>query len=139
MDDKPDYGFVISHQRDATFEHLTRHGQMHVRDMGVAQATGGAIRVAVAKAGGPAVPGDLGGRHWHDMDIQLMYCLKGWQDLDLGQGVGRVRVEAGTFWTQPRGMVHEVLDHSDDFEVFVVNLPAKYGTYFRPEDEPAKG
>jgi quercetin dioxygenase-like cupin family protein len=126
---RPKYGFVMSHQRDAKFEHLTRHGQMHVRDMGVAEATGGAIRVAVARAAGPCVPGDAGGRHHHDMDIQLMYCLKGWQLLDLGDGVGQVRVEAGTFWTQPRGMVHEVLDHSPDFEVLVVNLPAAYATY----------
>ncbi len=129
---RPRYGFVISHLKDAVFAHRPGHGAMHVRDLGVAEATGGDIRVAVAKAGGPAVPGDTGGRHWHDLDVQLMYCLKGWQVLDLGEGVGRVTVEAGSFWTQPYGMVHEVLDHSDDFEVLIVNLPARYGTHEPP-------
>ena len=133
--DKPKYRFVISHLRDAKFDSVARLGQLQVRDLGLVAATDGAIRAVVARAGGPCVPNDTGGRHHHDYDIQLMYCLKGWQLINLGDGIGTIRIEAGTFWAQPHGLVHEILDHSDDFEILVVNLPAAFGTY--PESAQA--
>src|SRR5215813_5287276 len=134
--EKPNYRFVISHLRDAKFYAVPRLGQLQVRDLGLVDATNGEMRAVVARAGGPCEPGHTGGRHYHDYDIQMMYCLKGWQVIDMGNGIGTVRVEEGSFWAQPTGLVHEILDHSDDFEVLVINLPAQFGVFPTDGDQP---
>jgi quercetin dioxygenase-like cupin family protein len=68
-----------------------------------------------------------GERHRHALEFQLVYVLRGWVDFDY-EGVGRVRLEAGSSVVQPPGIRHTELGHSEDVEMLEVTLPARFGT-----------
>jgi hypothetical protein len=53
--------------------------------------------------------------------------LKGWQTMWI-EGHGVVTMREGSSWTQPPGILHEVLDYSDDREVVEIIMPAKFDT-----------
>ncbi len=67
------------------------------------------------------------GWHTHDLEVQLVYVLKGWVELDY-QGVGEVRLEAGACVHQPPGIRHVEIAHSDDMEILEITLPADFTT-----------
>ncbi|HEV3088113.1 MAG TPA: cupin domain-containing protein, partial [Candidatus Elarobacter sp.] len=95
-------GFALSHARDAAWENGLR-GFFAYRDLGVAAATEGRVGAHVIRARGASdEPGD---RHRHALDFQLVYVLRGWVDFEY-DGVGRVRLEAGSSVVQPPGIRH---------------------------------
>ena len=64
----------------------------------------------------PAAPGPGSlGAHRHDVTFQMFYVLKGWGKFHF-EGTGEVEVTEGTCVHMPPGIVHDMLDHSDDFE-----------------------
>ena len=67
------------------------------------------------------------GWHYHVCDLQLVYVLNGWVDLEF-EG-GRVeRVSAGGVLSIPGGMIHNEINVSPDFEALEVASPADMGT-----------
>jgi hypothetical protein len=50
---------------------------------------------------------ELSVRHHHNVDFQMVDCLKGWFQTDF-EGVGSQRLEAGSSWVQPAGIRHKV-------------------------------
>ena len=72
-------------------------------------------------------PGATGGNHYHTVEFQFVYILKGWQRMRI-DGVGELTVREGSSWIQPPGIRHEVLEYSDDREALEIILPAKYDT-----------
>jgi len=117
-------GFTVSHARDANWDDGLR-GFFAYRDLGVADATEGRVGAHVIRARGASdAPGE---RHHHALDFQLVYVLRGWVDFEY-DGVGRVRLEAGSSVVQPPGIRHAELAHSDDLEMLEITLPARFAT-----------
>ena len=117
--------FSVSHLRDATFESEGLRAFFEYRDLGIKAATGGRVGAHVIRA----KPGKHGssGWHTHDLEVQLVYVLKGWVEFDY-EGVGEVRIEAGACVHQPPGIRHVEIAHSDDVEILEITLPADFKT-----------
>ena len=118
--------FTVSHHRDEDFRiGLRRYAKY--RDLGMNKATGGMVQAHVIRFLPPCRPEDVSKRHYHDIDFQMVYVLKGWIKTELdGQGAHVMR--AGSCWIQPPRIAHVVLDYSDDCEVLEVVLPADFTT-----------
>ncbi len=117
--------FVASHLAEGAFEEGLRSYAKY-RDLGIAKATGGLAQVHVIKMIGPCVPEVVSKRHYHDVDFQLIYVLKGWMK---GEYDGKVEtMREGSCWLQPPKIKHTVLDYSDDCELLEIILPAEFDT-----------
>jgi quercetin dioxygenase-like cupin family protein len=117
-------GFVVSHARDADWDSGLREFFAY-RDLGVASATKGRVGAHVIRARGASDA--AGGRHHHTLAFQLVYVTRGWVDFEY-DGVGRVRLEAGSSVVQPPGIRHAELAHSDDLEMLEITIPAEFPT-----------
>jgi uncharacterized RmlC-like cupin family protein len=118
--------FVASHLKDAKFEQGLRR-YAHYRDLGIADATGGLARAHVIRMIGPCDPAEVSKRHYHDVDLQMIYVLKGWMKSEF-EGAGVITMREGSCWLQPPKIKHTVLDYSDDCEVLEIILPADFET-----------
>jgi mannose-6-phosphate isomerase-like protein (cupin superfamily) len=117
--------FVASHLEDATFEQgLRRYAQY--RDLGIAKATGGLAQAHVIRLIPPCIPEEVSKRHYHDVDFQMIYVLKGWMKGEYDGEV--VTMREGSAWLQPPKIKHTVLDYSDDCELLEIILPADFET-----------
>lgn len=125
--------FSVSHARESTFVGRGLRSFFEYRDLGILDATDGAVVAHVIRAvpGAPAISE----RHHHDVTFQLVYVLRGWIRFDY-EGVGEVLLEPGTCVHQPPGIRHTELGHSDDLELLEIVMP---GTFATASDEPAEG
>ncbi|WP_158291932.1 cupin domain-containing protein [Paracraurococcus ruber] len=95
------------------------------RDLGVAEATGGAMRAQVMQAiTGMTEPT---GWHVHHCQAQFIYVLKGWVELEFEDG-SRHRMEAGDAGLIPGEMKHNEIGTSDDVEILELSIPGPMGT-----------
>jgi len=118
--------FVASHHRPDAFEPgLRRYAQY--RDLGIAAATSGLARAHVIKMVPPCDPAEVSKRHFHDVDFQMVYVLKGWIKGEY-EGAGVVTMREGSCWLQPPKIKHTVLDYSDDCELLEIIMPADFET-----------
>ena len=76
-----------------------------------------------ARPGSQAVPR----WHRHQLEFQMVYVTRGWIEFEY-QGLGAVRLVAGSCVHQPPGIRHRELAHSDDLELIEITLPAAFGT-----------
>ncbi len=118
--------FVASHHRPDAFEQgLRRYAQY--RDLGIAGATGGMVRAHVIKMIPPCDPAEVSKRHFHDVEFQMIYVLRGWIKGEY-EGAGVVTMREGSCWLQPPKIKHSVLDYSDDCELLEIIMPADFAT-----------
>jgi hypothetical protein len=118
--------FVASHHSPDAFEvGLRRYAQY--RDLGIAAATGGLARAHVIKMVPPCDPAEVSKRHYHEVEFQMVYVLKGWIKSEF-EGAGVVTMREGSCWLQPPKIKHTVLDYSDDCELLEIILPADFET-----------
>jgi mannose-6-phosphate isomerase-like protein (cupin superfamily) len=118
--------FVASHHKPGAFEQgLRRYAQY--RDLGIAAATAGLARAHVIKMIPPCDPAEVSKRHYHDVEFQMIYVLKGWIKGEY-EGEGVVTMYEGSCWLQPPKIEHTVLDYSDDCELLEIILPADFET-----------
>jgi quercetin dioxygenase-like cupin family protein len=75
----------------------------------------------------PCEPAVVSKRHYHDVEFQMIYVLKGWIKGEY-EGQGEVTMREGSCWLQPPRIKHKVLDYSDDCELLEVILPADFET-----------
>jgi len=123
---RPKHAFTVSHHRDEDFDTGLRRYAAY-RDLGMKAATGGMVQAHVIRFVPPCRPEEVSKRHYHDVDFQMVYVLKGWLKTELdGQGAHVMR--AGSCWIQPPRIEHVVLDYSDDCEVLEIVLPAEFDT-----------
>jgi Cupin domain len=118
--------FVATHHRPDAFEQgLRRYAQY--RDLGIAGATSGMVRAHVIKMIPPCDPAEVSKRHFHDVEFQMIYVLKGWIKGEY-EGAGVVTMREGSCWLQPPKIKHSVLDYSDDCELLEIIMPADFAT-----------
>jgi len=118
--------FVASHYRDEDFKGGLRR-YANYRDLGIAAATAGMVQAHVIRFIPPCRPEEVSKLHYHDVDFQMVYVLKGWIETEFdGQGV--MLMQRGSAWIQPPRIEHKVLNYSDDCEVLEVILPADFKT-----------
>ncbi|HWX82319.1 MAG TPA: cupin domain-containing protein [Xanthobacteraceae bacterium] len=117
--------FVASHLNPDAFEGGLRSYAKY-RDLGIAGATKGLARAHVIKMIPPCDPAVVSKRHFHDVEFQMIYVLKGWIK---GEYDGaEVTMVEGSCWLQPPKIKHTVLDYSHDCELLEIILPADFDT-----------
>jgi quercetin dioxygenase-like cupin family protein len=118
--------FRVSHRRGAKFARRGLRSYFEYRDLGIKRATGGKVVAHVLRARPQKAP--HGEWHAHDCKIQFVYVLKGWVLFEY-EGVGKVRMKAGTCFYQPPNIRHREIRHSADLELLEVVAPASFKTY----------
>jgi mannose-6-phosphate isomerase-like protein (cupin superfamily) len=118
---------AISHYRDEDFAPNGLRAYAHYRDLGIADATGGLAQAHVIRLVGPCNPAEVSKLHFHDIEFQMVYVLKGWVK-NYMEGQGETLMKEGSCWTQPPKIKHLIRDYSDDCELLEVILPAEFKT-----------
>jgi hypothetical protein len=118
--------FVASHLNPNAFEGGLR-AYAKYRDLGMAAATNGLAVAHVIKMIPPCDPAVVSKRHYHDVEFQMIYVLKGWIKGEY-DGAGEVTMVEGSCWLQPPKIKHTVLDYSHDCELLEIILPAEFDT-----------
>lgn len=124
---RPAQRFAVSHYRDEDFRVNGLRTYAKYRDLGLAQATHGLVQAHVIRLLPPFLAEEVSKRHYHDVDFQMVYVLKGWIKTEL-EGQGAIVMKAGSCWIQPPRIEHTVLGYSDDCEVLEIVLPADFKT-----------
>ncbi len=124
---RPKQRVAVSHHREEDFLADGLRAYARYRDLGIADASGGLARAHVIRLVGPCDPQEVSKLHFHDVDFQMVYVLKGWVKTYL-EGEGEMLMQAGSAWTQPPQVRHMILDYSDDVELLEVILPADFET-----------
>lgn len=118
--------FVATHVKDAEFKTGLRAYAAY-RDLLTDKATGGAVQSHVIRLVGKCDPKTVSIPHYHGVQFQMLYMLKGWM-IGEYEGQGRVKMTAGSCWIQPPGIRHQVIDYSDGCEMIEIILPANFDT-----------
>ncbi|MFC5476395.1 cupin domain-containing protein [Paraherbaspirillum soli] len=98
------------------------------RDLGIAAATGGQVRVQLVKANMPPEAGT--GWHRHEANFHIVIMLKGWARFMYEER--ETLVKAGDCVHQRPGIVHFLFDYSKDMEYLEIISPAAFGTVEMP-------
>jgi quercetin dioxygenase-like cupin family protein len=118
--------FSFSHHREQDFDAGLRTYAKY-RDLGIAPATGGMVQAHVIRMLPPFRPEEVSKPHYHDVEFQMIYVLKGWMTTEF-EGEGTHTFQAGSCWIQPPKIKHTVLGYSDDCELLEIILPADFAT-----------
>jgi mannose-6-phosphate isomerase-like protein (cupin superfamily) len=116
----------VSHLRKASFERRGLRSYFEYRDLGIRRATRGKLVAHVIRARPGTAP--HGAWHYHDVDVQFVYVLKGWVLFEY-EGVGKVMMKAGSCFYQPPRIRHRELKHSKDVQMLEIVSPAKFETF----------
>lgn len=123
---RPKQRFTLSHHREEDFDQGLRPYSAY-RDLGIAPATGGMVQAHVIRMTRPFSADEVAIPHYHDVDFQMVYVLKGSFTSEFeGQGVHTFH--AGSCWIQPPKIKHTVRGYSDDCELLEIVLPANFET-----------
>jgi hypothetical protein len=124
---RPKQRIAISHHRDEDFKADGLRTYAKYRDLGIADASQGLARAHVIRLVGPCDPAEVSKLHFHNVEFQMVYVLKGWVKTYL-EGQGETLMKQGSAWTQPPRIKHLIMDYSDDVELLEVILPAEFKT-----------
>jgi len=124
---RPKQRIAISHHREEDFRADGLRAYAHYRDLGIADASHGLAQAHVIRLIGPCNPAEVSKLHYHDVEFQMVYVLKGWVKTYM-EGQGETLMKQGSAWTQPPRIKHLIMDYSDDVELLEVILPAEFKT-----------
>ncbi|MBR0798112.1 cupin domain-containing protein [Bradyrhizobium jicamae] len=124
---RPKQRVAISHHREEDFKADGLRTYARYRDLGIAAASHGLAQAHVIRLQGPCNPDEVSKLHFHDVEFQMVYVLKGWVKTYM-EGEGETLMTEGSAWTQPPRIRHMILDYSDDVELLEVILPAEFKT-----------
>jgi mannose-6-phosphate isomerase-like protein (cupin superfamily) len=124
---RPKQRIAISHYRDEDFVTNGLRAYAKYRDLGIAEASRGLAQAHVIRLIGPCNPAEVSKLHFHDVEFQMVYVLKGWVKTYM-EGQGETLMKQGSAWTQPPRIRHLIMDYSDDVELLEVILPAEFKT-----------
>lgn len=122
---------LVQHAADAVYAHTGRRSFFEYRETGLKEATDSRYRSQIMRATDVM---EQTGWHYHVCDLQFVYVIKGWVDLEF-EGGRTERVSAGDVLSIPSGLIHNELAVSEDFEALEVVSPAHMDTV--PVDAPA--
>ena len=94
------------------------------QELGVTEATNGRMRAQITAA--EQGMSKETGWHYHVCEMQLVYMVKGWLDLEFEDRI--VRLHEGDTMMIPGGERHNETKTSDAFELLEVSVPADMGT-----------
>jgi quercetin dioxygenase-like cupin family protein len=123
---RPRHKFTVSHHREEDFDQGLRAYSAY-RDLGIAPATDGMVQAHVIRMTKPFTEEEVAIPHYHDVEFQMVYVLKGWVKTYM-EGQGETLMQQGSAWTQPPRIKHLIMDYSDDIELLEVILPADFKT-----------
>ena len=123
---RPKHKFAFSHHREEDFDQGLRAYSAY-RDLGLAPATEGMVQAHVIRMTKPFEEGEVSTPHYHDVEFQMVYVLKGWFRTEF-EGEGVHTFTAGSCWIQPPRIKHTVRGYSDDCELLEIVLPADFDT-----------
>jgi quercetin dioxygenase-like cupin family protein len=123
---RPKQKFTVSHHRQEDFDAGLRAYSVY-RDLGLAPATGGMVQAHVIRMTKPFEEAEVAIPHYHDVQFQMVYVLKGWFRSEF-EGEGVHTFHAGSCWIQPPKIKHTVRGYSDDCELLEIVLPADFKT-----------
>lgn len=115
---------LIDHLGPESYSGSGRREFLRYRDIGLGDATDQRFRLLGMRATGR---NEATGWHYHECDVQFVYVLKGWVELEF-EGGRRERLVAGSFASIPGGTLHNEFNLSDDLEVIEICSPADMGT-----------
>jgi len=124
---RPKQRVAVSHHREEDFKSDGLRTYAKYRDLGIKDATHGLAQAHVIRLQGPCNPEEVSKLHYHDVEFQMVYVLKGWVKTYM-EGQGEMMMKEGGCWTQPPRIRHMILDYSDDVELLEVILPADFKT-----------
>jgi len=124
---RPKQRIAISHHREEDFKADGLRTYAQYRDLGIAKASQGLAQAHVIRLIGPCNPAEVSKLHFHDVEFQMVYVLKGWVKTYM-EGQGETLMKQGSAWTQPPRLKHLIMDYSDDVELLEVILPAEFKT-----------
>ena len=124
---RPKQRVAISHHREEDFKADGLRAYAHYRDLGIKDATHGLAQAHVIRLQGPCNPDEVSKLHYHDVQFQMVYVLKGWVKTYM-EGHGESMMREGSCWTQPPKIRHMILDYSDNVELLEIILPADFKT-----------
>src|SRR3954462_4944587 len=124
---RPRQRIAISHHREEDFKADGLRTYAQYRALGISQASHGLAQAHVIRLIGPCNPAEVSKLHYHDVEFQMVYVLKGWVKTYM-EGQGETLMKEGSAWTQPPRIKHMILDYSDDVELLEVILPAEFKT-----------
>jgi len=124
---RPKQRIAISHHREEDFKADGLRAYAKYRDLGIGEASHGLAHAQVIRLIGPCNPAEVSKLHYHDIEFQMVYVLKGWVKTYM-EGEGETLMKEGSAWTQPPRVKHMILDYSDDVELLEVILPAEFRT-----------
>lgn len=119
------YEASVAYPAEATFDRKGWRSFFAYRDLGVKAATGEDYDFRVVRSrGGDPVPT---GWHYHVLELQVVYCLGGWEAIALEDG--RVaKLVPGACLNIPPGFCHNEIGYAPDMEMLVVTKPAAAAT-----------
>jgi quercetin dioxygenase-like cupin family protein len=116
---------IVTHLGPDSFETDGLRPFFEYRSLGLKELTGGKVGAHVIRAK-PGQHADAP-HHAHALEFQFVYVLKGWAIFDY-EGYGQHKLVAGSTVYQPPGIKHKEIDHSEDFEVLEITMPADFET-----------
>ncbi len=118
-------GFHVTHRQDAKFERHGLRSYFEYRDLGIKRVSKGKVLAHVIRARPGKAP--HGEWHLHECKLQFVYVLKGWVEFEY-EGVGRVKMTAGSCFYQPPRIRHREIRHSKNLELLEIVAPARFRT-----------
>jgi quercetin dioxygenase-like cupin family protein len=123
---RPKHVFTVSRHCEADFTQGLRSYAKY-RDLGIASATGGMVQAHVIRFVPPFRPEEASTPHYHEVDFQMIYVLKGSYTTEF-EDEGLHTFEEGSCWIQPSHIKHAVRGYSDDCVLLEIVLPADFRT-----------
>lgn len=111
------------HLQPDSFKVIEQAPSFLVRDTDVERLSGGAVGAKIYRANADSDDHSTVW-HWHEWDFQVAYVTRGWAEYEF-EGVGVVRVEAGSIMFQLPNNRHRELNSSSDFEVLEITVPGR--------------
>src|SRR6516165_11319123 len=75
---RPKQRIAVSHHREEDFKADGLRTYAHYRDLGIAEASHGLAQAHVIRLLPPCNPAEVSKLHYHDVEFQSVYVLKGW-------------------------------------------------------------